>query len=446
MYFCFQFSAMNVQDPFVMNHNITANVNHKTFIHILDQLQQAVAKSKRQVPFLDKPDQSASSAATSSGGNAEDWGLTYLWSPQRVLVQNQKGELGSHSTMETLASVLHPQPGGEVGAGGDVGGGDGVVVGSMGYAFEVKLHYPIKQQQSPSKAKKGKQVTNPVVEIKPGVVAMKRWCSEAGIFIKKVYEEIFFMETAEMEKDSVIEKNNAEEIAMEDSNDSSETMENSKRRSVDDSSLIPQCKKSKCDSDDSAPMEVSPKKTETSEKSEKKNESKKDEFSLNAFMSAILQAGNCEVAVENQRPTVAQLSSLPKDQANVTEGKKFTVICLHSSARHRQWMSRVNFRKKILQNDPMIGAPSTLGPKATYEIEKRTSTLMKNVMPSSNADAKTSDPIFEFSTLIEAAANEKEATLRVTLQPTCEPREFKCFFTFFRSFIVKFMDKCLGGV
>ena len=70
----FQFNIMAIQDPFVMTHNVTGNVNEKTLHLIRDQLQQASAKCKN-TKFSQKSPNS-------------EWGLCYLWSPSRILIQN----------------------------------------------------------------------------------------------------------------------------------------------------------------------------------------------------------------------------------------------------------------------------------------------------------------------------------------------------------------------
>ena len=124
------------------------------------------------------------------------------------------------------------------------------------------------------------------------------------------------------------------------------------------------------------------------------------------------------------------------------ETVEVTLLQINSTVKFRMWASRKPWKDKAasLHFIDYKGKASKLDPKDFYQLEKDTSALMKNQEECTVINLKTP---FEFSTVVKAEMFDTEALLKVWMYPGPNAKEFKNFWTYFKGYFVRLIEKCL---
>jgi hypothetical protein len=238
---------------------------------------------------------------------------------------------------------------------------------------------------------------------------VKHWCKEAGQFFRKVYDEIFFFETVDLE---------------------------------DDERVLATCQKRKSD--------------EVSVDEDNAKRSKLSVMSENVAMD-----DSSDVQMDDRSDTQDAISdgtnpAEPVKPSAVTEQapEEYPVLQVYSTIKERLWNMRNKWKQRALSY--LNKNPRNLTPKDAFDLE---TTISEMIRSQEMVNQRTLKSPVQVSTIVKASlggasvgggakAGASEATIHVWFFPKPAPnhKDFRNFYEFFMPFFARIVQECFGKV
>ena len=391
----FQINVVCVQDPFVLEHNTTANVNEKVKLKIIWEFTQAMHKANDQ------------RFCTVSPHN--NWGLTLLYSDDPVSVGPTELALitGNNSAEMSTATATTP--------------------------------YSIFVEMQSSKLPKA------FIESCDNLSEMKEtWCHKMYLFTCKVLEELLNFEVSlktfhnhDAKSDVLEEASSAVEGTESQTSDSCSNVPEDMTlpRSVVEEPLSEMSIETTSSVNNGCPKRHPSGSSDNDEEARKRHKWDTDiEQSSETHPELLLETKNCASSEPSVSADVGHLRSSVNSQTYFKQKCTNTrsasdlnqeIESVHLSTKHRLWMNRKRVQRRVRQTEDH-----------GYEMEAQVSRLMLQ-----NQLSVENNATIEFDIAFFRRISSANTCLVANFYPLTNQKEFSCFYIFFKSFLLKLIDR-----